>query len=322
MHLPLTAGVLYDCSLGLKAHRLESPLSTLEGSRSMKKRSNLAKRIKTIFSLFLICTMITAFFYAPMSVNAKQYSGSVNGSSFQIFELKNKKSDRVNLGADGSYKADTLYKVDMAMNYSLAVDSYSMFSSTDVSFGNLNLFSDYSGDFGTSITLNKNLIFYLKGSELTNTFVTNAILFDTGSDSKTYTISYDYTVNSITAVTDPESYDKGYKAGYQAGVESVDTQSYYDSGFQAGAESVDTQSYYDSGYQAGAESVDTQSYYDSGYKTGYDTGFKDGVDSVKLPDVDVNTGGLNAIFDRLDKLGDVVSSLTDNMTGKKKKKTD
>ena len=100
----------------------------------------------------------------------------------------------------------------------------------------------------------------------------------------------------------------------------MDTQSYYDSGYQAGAESVDTQSYYDSGFQAGKDSIDTQSYYDSGYQAGYDIGFAEGVDSMKLPDVNVNTGGINSILDRLDKLGDVVSSLTDNMTGKKKKK--
>ena len=157
--------------------------------------------------------------------------------------------------------------------------------------------------------------------------------------SVTFTMSYQ--ISNVVAekltIEDNNSYQNGYDSGYQAGVESVDTQSYYDTGYQAGAESVDTQSYYDSGYQAGAESVDTQSYYDSGfqagkdsidtqsyydsgYQAGYDIGFAEGVDSMKLPDVNVNTGGINSILDRLDKLGDVVSSLTDNMTGKKKKK--
>jgi len=85
---------------------------------------------------------------------------------------------------------------------------------------------------------------------------------------------------------------------FNNGVNSVDTQSFYDEGFTAGTESVecDPNAGYDNGYNDGVNSVDTQSFYDEGVnsvdtQSFYDEGFIDGVASVVCdPNAGYNEG--------------------------------
>jgi len=95
-----------------------------------------------------------------------------------------------------------------------------------------------------------------------------------------------YTVNLTADIYPKSSYWPSFIANdtviaFNNGVNSVDTQSFYDNGFTAGTESIDTQSFYDNGFTDGVSSVDTSIYFYNGQLSiNIDSIFNDGVASV------------------------------------------
>lgn len=94
------------------------------------------------------------------------------------------------------------------------------------------------------------------------------------------TFNFQYLVYSVEELTDDESeqYQDGYNAGYAEG-ESAGYGNGYSSGYADGEASVDTGAIYDEAFQAGKDSVDTDSYYDAGYEAGYQAAYSEGYES-------------------------------------------
>lgn len=190
----------------------------------------------------------------------------------------------------------------------------------------------------------------MKGSELLTTYGTNlrgTIFLKSGSLDTDLSMSVKFTVNSCVkqSVDAEEEYNKGYNAGYSAGEDAGYDSGYstgynegysagqssdaYNEGFQDGVNSVDTDSYYqsgyeagenvgyNSGYEAGVDSVDTQSYYDAGYQAGYqkayDLGYDTGYEEAYEIAYDV---GYKKAYDEIAELGADSSAYPVYVSGK------
>ena len=275
----------------------------------MSNKSRVYVRWVRFWMLFSVC--ISAFFYASfdscaeeivfdsksVNINSQYYTSLVGGSKFFDF-------------VDSSFNDDTYYLFDVGFDINLHFsDPVFYIRNFLLRYNNNILFylSSVSGTNSSTFDISANNTFVFKGSDLKNNrfFYDFRILNDV-SEAVDFVLSVDYVINSFRPLTGAESetylsgYDSGYSEGYSEGnqagwdaghqsgynygydygynlgvidgVNSVDTDSYYQDGFQDGAASVDTDSYYQDGFQDGAASVDTDSYYQDG--------FQDGVDSI------------------------------------------
>ena len=256
----------------------------------------------------MVCAVllaVSAFFYAPMEVNASD-SNSGNFSYYtwlndnaQIYTYKD--SDAIVFPS--GFDSDSYYEIDYTLNYNIAFSDN--FQNSWINY--LNIL--FRGKFLLQNKYRASLVnnvhsgsvsgsFVLQGSKLYNDVnKLRFMLYLENSTNERFDISidYDFQIDNISLLSsnDSDDYQIGYNAGYSAGEDAGYDSGYstgYNEGFQDGVDSVDTDSYYqsgyeagesagyDSGYEAGVDSVDTQSYYDAGYNAGYDVAYSLGYD--------------------------------------------
>lgn len=261
----------------------------------MKKRRDLAKKILK-FSL-MVSLAVSAFFYAPMEVQAADnasLSGSVTTLTFSSVRLARFEVSTSSMSIP--YDVNTEYvrlQFDYASTYSFTAAANPLNTTGQLFIGDtgypLYTFYNNGGEASLGFTKTGTFDYVVPVSSLSS--IHGYSLGSLYSETTTGCVTtWNIAMSNITltpvASVDGDLFQSGYDAGYAAGLSQGESSGYssgysdgyaegessgYESGYQAGVDSVDTQSYYDSGYSAG---------YTSGYSAGYETGYDDGYDAA------------------------------------------
>lgn len=264
-----------------------------------------------IMHVFLcVVVVVSAFFYAPMEVEAETFDtdfviysdnlenvvdlasigSSYTGNSISGFYRQYYFKDEVFDFASYMNQGGGLYKISFDISFTMTVSNSAYFYNPSVvmSFTDTDSFSqimnNYSGSRVSSYTYSGSRTLYTTLDDTTmDVLYTGIAVWTTANGNPgSVTIGGNYSLNNISvekvSVTDSEDYQNGYNAGYAEG-ETAGYSNGYSNGFADGEASVDTDAIYDEAFQAGKDSVDTQSYYDAGYQAGYDVAYSSGYES-------------------------------------------
>ena len=226
--------------------------------------------------------------YANASTISLPYSGTVycynnlysNGGVSKLSDTSSNYTPYIyGLEPGHLYKLTlTVTKNNTARIYPLVfLSSFGLRVSSNTPYINYN---DYNGDaLGVALQLDFNTEYTFYFSPYSSSLNTNyaqivfsSICRDTSNNS---TLTYNFSIEEVSLGGNT---DEAYQEGFQAGVDSVDTQQFYDNGYQAGVDSVDTQQYYDNGYSAGyTEGEQSTEAYQNGVIAGEATGYDKGL---------------------------------------------
>lgn len=273
----------------------------------MRKRSSIVRKLSCV--ALAMVAIVTAFFYAPMDVEAEE---SVNADAVILNKEDDLYSEISTLSVEASTSASSRYVARFAGTEDVLYDFSSYLTDGD---GLYEVTYNVSATFSSSVActwynptlfmncsgLYQQISKHTSGSSTTTSFTWS----ETGRKSYIYsddcnmkfsykgvaiwtsnpgtvTLSGSYSLTNIVATkvntSDSDDYQNGYNAGYSAGEQSGYDNG-YSQGFADGEASVDTDAIYDEAFQAGKDSVDTQSYYDAGYQAGYQVAYSEGYES-------------------------------------------
>ena len=234
----------------------------------MRKRRRLANKMTIMVCAVLIA--VSAFFYAPMEVDASEFTG--NGEAYGSTQSYNN-SIQEDFGLIDLYpeaQDGTVYKLEMHIRYQMYFGNDLYWRNIAVRYGDVPLISVNDPDSGTGTDdlhyVDRTVTVYLDSTQINgksfNTSSRHIAQTDFGVFTFYSRFTYDITSVVSLSATESEQYHLGYQNGYSEG---------FDNGVNSG---------YSSGFQAGVDSVDTDSVYQEGYLVGYDSGYHAAMDRI------------------------------------------